>query len=287
METRAATAPAVSVIVPVRNGLPWITEQLRSLADQECDVPWEVVVADNGSNDGTAEVVANWVRRHCRFQLVDASSRIGPGAARNVGAANSTGSLLAFCDADDIVQPGWLAACVEALDHHDAARGTFDFTLLTRGVRSVPTVAATSQLAFFPAALGANLAIRRDVFEAIGGFAEDLLVGEDIDLSWRLQLSGYGLGIAQNAVVAKREPLSATEVLRTNWSYGWSGPVLYRRFRSDGMKRDVQGALKEWTWLLLALPTLTYHSGRVRWARTLGVRTGRLAGSLTLRTFFP
>ncbi len=287
METTADTDPAVSVIVPVRNGLPWISDQLQALADQECPVPWEVVVADNGSSDGTLAEVSDWVRDHARFRVVDASARIGPGAARNIGVALSRGRLLAFCDADDVVQPGWLAACVEALENADATRGTYDFTLLGSGRRSPPSVAATGQLAFLPAGLGANLGVRREAFDAIGGFAEDVLVGEDIDLSWRLQIKGYGLTVAANAVVAKRERSTPGAVLRTNWSYGRSGPVLYRRFQALGMGRDIRGASKEWTWLILALPTLSYRQGRIRWARTFGMRTGRLFESLVQWTFFP
>jgi len=40
----------ISVIIPIRNGMPWLEEQVRALAAQECDEPWEVVLADNGSN---------------------------------------------------------------------------------------------------------------------------------------------------------------------------------------------------------------------------------------------
>ena len=61
---------------------------------------------------------------------------------------------------------------------------------------SNPIPAATRQLGFLPFALGANLAVRREVFEAVHGFCEELLNGgEDIDLSWRLQLAGYRFAV--------------------------------------------------------------------------------------------
>ncbi len=287
METNAARSPVVSVVVPVRNGLPWLDDQLHALALQQCEVPWEVVVADNGSSDGTVELVRGWARRHPRIRLVDASSRTGPAAARNCGVAQTDSPLLTFCDADDVVQPGWLSACVEALERAPAARGTFDFTLLNNGHRSIPIVAATSQLAFLPAALGANFCVRREAFDAVGGFAEDLDVGEDVDLSWRLQLQGYRLAVAEDAVVAKRERSTPLAVFRSSWSYGRSGPELYRRFHTLGMRRDGRGVVREWAWLVVAIPTLMYPSGRMRWARTFGLRTGRLCGSVALRTFFP
>ena len=279
--------PVVSVVVPVRDGIPWIDVQLRALAAQRCDPGWEVVVADNGSTDGTRASVLHWASRTPAIRLVDASGRPGPAAARNIGVAAARGRLLVFCDADDVVQPGWLSACVRALDEADAAAGTFDFTSLNGGASSPPVVAATRQLAFLPAGLGANLCVRRDAFEAVGGFAEDLVVGEDIDLSWRLQLGGYRFAVATDAVVAKRERPTAAGVGRASWAYGRSGPVLYRRFRASGMGRDLRGAATSWLWLLGAVPGLFDRERRIRWMRTFGLRAGRLVGSVDQRVFFP
>ena len=76
----------ISVVVAVRNGLPWLDEQLRALASQECDSEWEVVVADNGSTDASAATVRAWGGRSGAIRLVDASERRGPAAARNIGA---------------------------------------------------------------------------------------------------------------------------------------------------------------------------------------------------------
>jgi GT2 family glycosyltransferase len=286
-EMASASGVTISVIVPVRDGLPWIEQQLRALSDQRCEVPWEVVVADNGSLDGTRAFAEEWARTHPGVRVRDASARAGPAAARNGGVAVAGGRLLAFCDADDVVQPGWLAACVEALDSADVAAGTFDFTSLNGAPASPPVPAASRQLAFLPAALGANLAVRRSAFDAVGGFAEELAVGEDIDLSWRLQLHGFRFAVAPGAVVAKREPSAPGEILRTAWSYGRSGSVLYRRFRADGMHRDLRGAAKEWLWLLLACPALGRAGTRRQWARTFGLRAGRLAGSVRQGAFFP
>ena len=71
---------AISVIVPVKNGLPWLHSQLRALLSQECSSPWEIVVADNASTDGTSKVVQDYACKHPWLRLVDASSVTGPGA---------------------------------------------------------------------------------------------------------------------------------------------------------------------------------------------------------------
>jgi hypothetical protein len=194
----------ISVILPVRNGMPWLEIQLRALADQRCPEPWEVVVADNGSDDGSREFAEAWSIDHQAFRVVDASALDGAPAARNVGVRAARGDLLAFCDADDIVGEGWLAACVQGLEHADVVAGTFDFWSLN-GTRESPAApAAIRQLGFLPAGLGANLAVRRPAFEEVCGFNEELLLGEDIDLCWRLQLRGFRFVISPDAIVAKR-----------------------------------------------------------------------------------
>ena len=152
-----------------------------------------------------------------------------------------------------------------------------------------PIPAATSQFGFLPAGLSANLAVRRAAYEAVGGFDEDLLVGEDIDFCWRLQLAGYRFVVEPAAVVAKRGPSASGQVFRTAYRYGLCGPVLYRRHRDAGARRDLIGATRSWLWLLAHAPGAIAAPGPVRgqWARAAGMRTGRLAASVRERVFYP
>ena len=182
--------PLISVIMPVLNGMPWIESQLLALSGQEVPVEWEVVVSDNGSVDGTRSCVEHWSKRDPRFHLVDASAHRGAAAARNLGVTWARGALLAFCDADDVVRPGWIAAMGKAVTDADLVAGVFDFGALD-GFSSPPVPAATRQLGFLPFGLTANLAVRREAFESVHGFDEDLSPEEDVDLCWRLQQAGY------------------------------------------------------------------------------------------------
>ena len=129
--------------------------------------------------------------------LVDASNAIGPGGTRNAGVAAAQGDLLAFCDADDVVHPGWLAAHVSALAEADVSAGVFDYWSLNGQPTPSPVKyappPALALFGFLPAAGSGNLAIRRSAFEDIGGFTPELMTGEDFDLSWRAQLAGYRL----------------------------------------------------------------------------------------------
>src|SRR5438045_2944663 len=101
----------VSVIVPVRNGARWLGQQLAALERQRYGGRWEVVVVDNGSSDGSAAVAGDWAGR-LALRTVGANRRRGINVARNAGAAVACGDLLAYCDADDQVAPGWLEALV-------------------------------------------------------------------------------------------------------------------------------------------------------------------------------
>jgi glycosyltransferase involved in cell wall biosynthesis len=267
--------------------MPWVEDQLRALAAQQTGFDWEVVVADNGSDDGTRSCVLRWSERYPHIHLVDASARRGAGAARNIGVRAARGRLLAFCDADDVVRPGWLASISTALADADLVAGVFDFSALDGVPKSIPVPAATRQLGFLPFALGANLAVRREVFEAVHGFCEELSPEEDVDLCWRLQLAGYRFAVTADAAVEKRERTGVRPMFRAAWAYGRCGPRLYGRYRADGMRRDIRGAAKAWVWLVVTSPGLVNPKRRRQWVRTFGIRSGRLASSIHQRVFFP
>lgn len=277
----------ISVVVPVRDGLPWLEEQLEALCAQECAEPWEIVVADNGSGDGTVDAVRSWAERFPDVRLVDASARAGPAAARNIGAAAAAGEVLAFCDADDVVRPGWLAGMRRALDGADVVGGVFDMDSLNGGGPAAPAPPATWQMGFLPAGLSSNLGVHRSLFEAEGGFSEDLHVGEDVDLCWRLQLAGHRFAFAPEAVVAKREAERFGQVFARAVAYGRSGALLYRRYRGAGARRQVWAALRSLGWLAASVVRLGDARVRRSWARAAGMRLGRLLGSLEHRVFFP
>jgi len=277
----------ISVVVAVRDGLPWLDEQLRALVAQECDSDWEIVVADNGSTDASAATARAWGARSVAVLLVDASARRGPAAARNIGASSARGDLLAFCDADDVVQPGWLQAMSTALGGADVVAGAFELGSLNGGDRGIPSPAVTRQLGDLPAGLAANLGVTRKAFEAVGGFDENLKVGEDIDLCWRLQQEGFRFSTEPEAVVSKRERATGAEAFRQGISHGRSGPRLYSKHRTAAIRRDLAGALKAWGWLVLQIPWLFDSGHRKRWLRVVGVRIGRLVGSVENRVFYP
>ncbi len=277
----------ISVIVPVRNGAGYLEEQLRALTAQKSEEPWEVIVADNGSTDGSLAIARDWSLAHPQFHVVDASGLAGASAARNAGVAVASGDRLAFCDADDVVLAGWIAGISRGLAGADVVAGWFDFWSLNDIPPTPPLPATTRQLGFLPAGLGANLGVRRAAFEEVGGFDEAFVPGEDIDLCWRLQLRGFQFAEVPDAVVSKRARSTFGHVFRQAFAYGQCGPLLHRRYRRSGARRDIRGACRSWAWIIVSLPRIFQPTRRIAWARAAGTRLGRLEASLRLRIFFP
>jgi glycosyltransferase involved in cell wall biosynthesis len=283
----------VSVVVPVRDAAATIDAQLDALLAQNYRGAWELVVADNGSTDGSLERLAARLAALPGSRVVDASERRGAGHARNAGVEGSSGDLVLFCDADDVVSPGWITAMVEAAAKVDIVAGPLDLERLNDRLSRAwhatpPSDRPLRGHNFLPFASGCNCGVWRDVFEALGGFDRARLAGEDVDLSWRAQLAGYRLGFAPDAVVHRRLRSGLREVARQHFRWGQAYAALFRDYRSRGMPRPslVRAALA-WSCLLLSGPLAAVSAqARGRWLRLAAERGGQVSGSFSERVLF-
>jgi glycosyltransferase involved in cell wall biosynthesis len=292
MIERVDRQPAlVSVVVPARDAARTLVRQLDAIAEQDYAGPWELVVAVNGGRDGTNEVAADWIGRRRLGRLVDASGRTAPGHARNRGAAAAAGDFLAFCDADDVVSREWLRALVAAARSADIVTGPHSPELLNAPpVRSCQSVMPPHKPfhAFLPIAAGSNCGVWREVFDALDGFDERRLPGEDVCFSWRAQLRGFRFAVADEALVHKRFRPSRLAMARAYFRYGIGDVWLYSRYRSAGMpRRDRRAVLREWRAIALGLPA---HAGTPgRWGRVMqgaALAGGRLTASVRYRALY-
>jgi len=223
------------------NAAATLDRQLSALSCQVGVGAYEVVVCDNGSTDRTVDIARAWANRIPQLSLVDASARRGAAHARNRGVKATAGDLVAFCEADDEVEPGWLAALAKAAGaDHDMVGGRIDVTSL-----NAPTVRAwrnwnppSDRLPvksnFLPFAIGANCAIWRDVLSSVGGWNETYDVQTDVELSWRVQLSSFRLGFAPDAVVRYSYRDSMPALARQSYRFGRTDARLARDFRRLG-----------------------------------------------------
>lgn len=180
--------PRVTVIIPTYNRRDLIREAIASVVAQSY-ADLEVIVVDDGSDDGTAEVVQQFTG----VQYVYQANR-GVSAARNVGVARARGELIAFLDSDDLWQPDKLARQVALFEQQpDVHVCQTDEIWLRNGVRvnshhkhrkTGGDIFARS-LALCVVSPSAVM-MRRALFERLGGFDETLPACEDYDLWLRI-----------------------------------------------------------------------------------------------------
>ena len=282
----------LSVIIACFNAATTLREQLDALAHQDATAPWELIIADNGSTDQTVAIAEEYHGRIPHLRVIDASDRRGTAHARNVGVVAARGSLVVFCDADDVVAPNWLSAIERALAQHDLVASRFDGEKLnsreTLAVRTCPQqedLMSFRYARFLPFAGACGMGIKRSLFEALEGFDEQLLNGEDIDFCWRAQLGGAELRFVEDAVVHIRLRSEPSEIFRQSMNYGFWTVPLYQRYLAHGMPRVpwYRGA-RAWLRLLLRVPRLIRRSTRTKWLKEFAYRWGLLKGSVRFRT---
>jgi glycosyltransferase involved in cell wall biosynthesis len=280
--------------MPVLDEQATILAQLAALAQQRYDGAWELVVVDNGCSDRSMHLVEQWRAHLPGLTIVDARSRRGLNYARERGTAAARGDFLAFCDADDVVTPGWLAALTQAARDADVVGGPLDFEELNDELRQVwwPRSRMTGLrhggYGFLHYAAGGNCGIWTDVARAVGWDQSFAFGSSDIEFSWRAQAAGYRVGFAPGAIVRHRYRPSLRGMLRQQFAYGYSEALLYRRFRGSGLPpSSTREALRRWGWLVRrGLDLVGSRERRGRWLVVAAHRCGRLAGTVRWRVVF-
>jgi GT2 family glycosyltransferase len=289
MMVASSIPTAVSVIVPCRNAASVLGTQLEALTRQICPEEWDVVIVDNGSSDDTRAVAEAYRDRLPRLTLVDARARTGAAYARNAGVFAATGTNVAFCDADDEVAEGWLAATVTALQEHEAIAFRIDTAKLNRGEERTIHQAEGLQPYTYPPYLpysGSTIALRRELFLRLGGFDETMIACEDADFCWRIQRAGVPIHFASDAVVHVRLRTSLGAMCRQARLWGEYNVVLYKKYRKLGMPplRRLQG-LRNLIGTLRRFPRILPRRTRPEWLWEFSWEFGRLVGSLKHRTW--
>jgi glycosyltransferase involved in cell wall biosynthesis len=192
MAVNVMVKPLVSFVIPVLNGERDIARCLLSI--RQLQFPreaYELLIMDNGSTDGTHQILC---RLQCAFEVVP---QVNVSTLRNRGAMTAGGEYVAFIDADMELPPCWLEKALAGFeDQRVVASGCFpgipeDATWVQR---TWNLQRRCRQSAVDPTPVpwlgSANLIVRRDAFLAVGGFNEDLPTAEDVDLCYRLAHQG-------------------------------------------------------------------------------------------------
>jgi len=282
----------ISVVIVARNAADTIEDQLLALSLQHYDGPWEVVVVDNSSSDETRSIALSWQSRLPNFRVVDAPKDPSIPYARNVGVRAARGSRILMCDADDIVAPGWLAELAKALESDSLVCGVLERSQLLPAHLKTSGFwfdAKTSSSEYHrPRVLTGNLGFRREVFDRLTGFDEELLRGEDLDFGWRAIDAGYEPRFVSGAVVHYRSQWRTRLVLTRGFIDGQAGPALYLRHRGSGMRLPSTDEVKQrYAFVGRGLFRDVWSpSLRVPWAYEAAFCAGRIVGALRNRVPF-
>ena len=283
--------PNLTVVVPCLNEEQTIGGQLSALERQEWTRPWEVIVVDNGSEDGSVAVVESFEGRVPGLRVVDASEKKSQAHALNVGVREARAEAVAFCDADDEVAPGWVGAMGEALLEHELVGCAADGAKLNepwvRGVRVLDPDEA-SKLWFppyLPFAGSGGLGVRRGVHEVAGGFDESLPVLFDVDFCVRAQVLGAEFIHVPGAVIHYRFRHAWREIFGQARKYALYGAYLQKQHKPSGTGFPGLGkwALTGWRPVLRSLARMGSRAARAKLAWQLGWLLGRFQGSLRYR----
>ncbi|MGE0821962.1 MAG: glycosyltransferase family 2 protein [Candidatus Binatia bacterium] len=277
----------LSVIIACLNGERTLAAQLDALAQQEWNAPWELIVADNGSTDGSLSILGQYKARFAHFRIVDASARRGQPYALNVGAQAATGDALVFVDVDDEVAPGWVAAIGNALAEYDFVASRFEVEKLNapwiRESRGHAQHSGVQQYypVYLPFAGSCGLGVKRRFHEVVGGFDESMPVVFDTDYCFRVQLAGASLHFVPDAVIHIRHRATLRGAFRQARTWAQYNVLLYKKYLPLGMpKLTWKDNLHVWVRFVRLLPKMRTRSGRARCVRQFAWRLGRLQGSL-------
>lgn len=295
----------LDVVICTHNRSAELAGVLGRLIAQEAvqDISWSVLVVDNASSDETAEVVASHARE-LRLRYVH-EPRLGLTHARQRGVAESAGEWIAFVDDDNLLEPGWIAAMVDAIRGAPGA-GAFGGRVLLQW--QVPPPAAASQFGFCFAEqdlgneqreveglVGAGMVLSRKALHACGWasrpmlddrIGKSLISGGDVEIALRVRAAGYELRYEPRAVMQHLMPASratASYLLRINRSLGATSVIVsllgwaddYRSWQESvrgNNKRRMRQALGGMWW------SLRSGQGRLAavawWAFALGCYQG-------------
>jgi glycosyltransferase involved in cell wall biosynthesis len=286
----------LSVIIPCYNGAKTIGAQLEALTRQQWDGPWEVIVADNGSTDESLAIVEQYIEKLPGLRIVEAAAIRTQPHALNVGARAATGELLLFCDADDQVDEGWLAAMAVALSKHDFVACRTDARKLNppwianRGSSQEKGLRGLEYAPQLRYAGSGTIGVKRSLLlETIGGFDESMKTYFDNFFCVQLQLAGTELHFVPDAVLHLRHRSSLRALFHQGLGYGEYQPVMYKKLVALGvpkLSRPWRVGIDHWRGLLAGILRARNKTRLANCAFALGFQLGRLKGSIKHRVVF-
>lgn len=203
--------PLISIISVNFNGRKWLDRFFSSLREQTIFNRIEIILVDNSSTDGSAEICRKELEAWPNGTFLGTGGNFGFGGGNNRGAAIARGKYFLFVNPDVWFEPNCLAELVAGMEK--AGTGMGCALLLDYGSNNVQARGAAGFDVFgcmtsvrnddvmpHPFAVATFFCVHRDAFEKLGGFDEEFfLYNEEMDLSWRAWIAGYAVTMVESA----------------------------------------------------------------------------------------
>jgi glycosyltransferase involved in cell wall biosynthesis len=236
--------PMVSIIIPCRKEQGWIDKCLRSVIDN--DYPkdkLEVLVVDGMSEDGTRAAVQAVAAAHPFIRLIDNPRKITP-AALNIGIAEAKGDVIMRMDAHAVYPANYVSTLVNALAESGA--DNVGGRWITRPGNATPMAQAIALALSHPFGVGnAHYRLdvtqprwvdtvpfgcyRKEVFERVGAFDEELIRNQDLEMNLRLRKNGGKILLVPQAECVYHSRETLAKVWRMSYLNGYYNPLVIRK----------------------------------------------------------
>jgi glycosyltransferase involved in cell wall biosynthesis len=244
----SAQSVGVSFVMPVYNGRRWLRDALDGIDAQRDGRPFEVIVVDDGSRDGSRRILDEAVRAE-RITVIDGPGR-GIAAAINTGVREAHHPIICQVDQDVILAPGWLVCLLEALEdpsvaaaqghYRTAADAGFWARMMGRDLEQRYRRIRGDDVDHV---CTGNTAYRASALHQAGLLDETLGYGSDNDLSYRLTAAGHRLVFCREAASLHRWREDVAGYVCQQYGVGYGRLDLLARHPHRVGGDDVSGAL--------------------------------------------
>jgi len=236
--------PRISVVMPVRDLAPYVAASVESILSQTLD-DFEFVIRDDGSTDGTREILRSFAARDPRIRLFESDSSLGPAGSSNWVVERARGDLIARMDGDDVSHPDRLRRQAAALDAYPQAClvGSLWEGIDEKGrlVRPRDRWRLAHPSAFSPFPHG-SIMFRREAFDRAGGYRPAADFWEDLDLYRRLSAVGR-LIVLPSALYRHRSSVLSTRIASPAEKVEASVDRMYRHVRGGEAAPEASGKI--------------------------------------------